>query len=798
MGNSVKNAIGGHNNSFFHARFAAIVVIILFGVFVQGTFAATAASASMESPPPPEVEYNPEFRQTSLFVANSDALSSSITGGEQSSSHNFPIGSFSNPSDGPIMSTEQFVRNTSIGGEDWQFSLWVSGSGSVDIDLSVMIDGNEIDQVNSGDFTLSASKSQVTFSGMELPEIINNESVISLQWTVNSNAFPGTSSNCEAFWGTAEVPSNFSFSAAMIQVDAPYLVSKGVSVTSDQSDYARENVEWAAQVRWGLDESQINFSTYELYVTEGEHFRSFSVESSESYSYESTILYWKIDVEHGEQLSANVMFNDTSGNQYQSGQSTELFVGDGPSLLGSGTIAILYLLTLPALIVVGIWLRKRYYSLVDAAEELGHGPKNISDLPKMLTIGAFLVMGIANAMVLYSFHSRKLGASEDLVLLHGGLLILTYGISGPLWGALADRIGRRKQILGISLTGAAAVMLAFPWAPLELFIPLTLIQTTLFGSSRIAFAVGTEWFPEHKGEFIGMLYAVSSLFAAASSMANGWLYKYLLDSNGVSSAMLGAITLSIPMLAIAAYLVRHLEGEEFTLPIWQIKGEEGPTPRGEGTGRLSAMMSALRELFTFESKWPKFVMAGVLLVAIPRGAVVLTTLRYLEIVGFDIDFSGLLEAWAVLAVLVLYAVIGKICDSIGAQNVLLWSALAYGTLWSIYSIGLPPFLAVFIFVIPVYPMLLVSNDSLLARFTTEKERNRGMGVAGAVALAGQAVGIAIGYVLMNGFLGKGMSELDAYHMTYRVNILFWVIAVAGTWWLAKTISNNASDSSDAS
>ena len=782
----MSNSVSVGQKPTTRTRFSSLLALLLFTIIVLGALPSSASALQNELPPPPEVEYNPSYRLTSIFATESDSLSGSVSGAEQSYSHTFPLGSVSSPSDGPLMSTGQFVRNTSVGGEDWQFSLWASGSGSVDIDLSLKIDGEEIDQVNSGEVTLSSTKTEVILSGMELPDTIYNGSIISIQWTVNSNAFPGTNSNCEVFWGTSEVPTNFTFFAAMLQIDAPFLLDKGQAYSSDESEYARKNVEWAAQARWGLDENQIDLNTLELNITEGDGYRLFKVNNADNVEYQSMYLHWQIDVENGEQLSANVMLTDSSNNQYQSGQTIALFVGDGPSILSSGTKAILYLLTLPALVVVGLWLRKRYYSLIEAGNELGHGPENPADFPRMLAVGAFLVMGIANAMVLYSFHSRKLGASEDMVLLHGGLLILTYGISGPIWGALADRIGRRKQILSFTLIGSAAVMIAFPWAPLEIFIPLTLIQTALFGSSRIAFAVGTEWFPEHNGEFIGMLYAIASLFAAASSMANGWLYKSLLDSSGSSAAMLGSVALSIPMLAIAAFLVFKLEGVEFTLPVWQINGEEEPETTTKLT--IKEKLGIITGLFSFESKWPRMVMLGVLLVAIPRGAVVLTTLRYLEVVGFDIDFSGLLEAWAVLAVLVLYAVIGKVCDAIGAQNVLLWSAITYGVLWSIYSIGLPPFWAVFVFVIPIYPMLLVSNDSLLARFTTEKERNRGMGVAGAVALAGQAVGIAIGYVLMKSFLEKGMSELDAYHMTYRVNILFWIIAIGATWWLGRRIT----------
>ncbi|PXF19041.1 MAG: hypothetical protein CXX75_03010, partial [Methanobacteriota archaeon] len=88
---------------------------------------------------------------------------------------------------------------------------------------------------------------------------------------------------------------------------------------------------------------------------------------------------------------------------------------------------------------------------------------------------------------------------------------------------------------------------------------------------------------------------------------------------------------------------------------------------------------------------------------------------------------------------------------------------------------------------PIYPMLLVSDDALMARFTTARERNRGLGMAGATALVGQALGIALGYLLMGYFLDSGMANLDAYHWTYRANILLWIAAIGCTWWLSQRL-----------
>jgi len=451
------------------------------------------------------------------------------------------------------------------------------------------------------------------------------------------------------------------------------------------------------------------------------------------------------------------------------------------SVISANLLSVLYLLTLPLMGGIGLWLRGRYRTIAAIA-----GPSQPGDLPRLLLAGALLVMGINTALVMYSFHSRQLGAREDLVLLHTGLLALTVGGCGSLWGAAADRWGQRRKMMLAALGGAALLALLFPWLSLEAFMTASMLQVGLLSSARLAFAAVTEWYPDRKGEAIGLLYAVASLVSALVALAAGQIYDRLLDARGASDAMLGLAALMVPLLVLAAWLVLRLRGDEFTRPAWAVRGA-APVTAGAAPSGITARLAGLRQLFAFESRWPPLILLCVLLVAMPRGAVVLTSLRYFEVRGADVDFSALLEAWAVLMVLILYAVIGKVCDRMGAERVLLWSALAYGGLWSLFALGLPLSVAIIIFVIPVYPMLLVSDDALLARFTTARERNRGLGMAGATALIGQALGIALGYLLMGYFLDSGMADLDAYHWTYRANILLWATAIGCTWWLSQKL-----------
>ena len=750
--------------------------------------------SSAEEVTPPDQPYEPQIRTTVLFAEGQDSLSPSLKERPETSNHDFPLGAGSSASAGPTLTTPSFLRQAPTGSDEWNFSLWASGSGAVDIDLFLYIDGTELEQVNSGVIDLSEEPLRVDFAGANLPENISLDQTLSIRWEVSSQELPFiTSSSCTIHWGSVDTPTNLTIEAGMYQFDQPYLESSGTPFRGDSENYSRSDVLWAVQARWALSEEQFEEGTIQLNIYDNGRIEQIAP-TEWGVKSDGGVYKWLIEEwDDGVILSAEVAWNDTSGFSGESGRLTIMMDERGPSIVGGDTMRILYLLTFPMFAVIAWWLRGRYLSLLLTTDEDGEGPSHTEDLARMLSIGAFLVMGAGNALVLYSFHSRQLGAGEDMVVLHTGLLALSYGISGPFWGSIADRWGRRKEMLTITLGLSIAILIPLAFVPLGAFIGLTVLQTILFGSSRVAFAVGTEWYPRHKGEFIGLLYAVASLFAALAAMLGGKIYDILLDSQSASMAMLGVSIFSAVMLSLAVLQVKKLQGEEFILPFWKLRGEVVEEKVMEGWGDKIAV---LRHLFRFESKWPLLVMLVVLLVAMPRGAVVLTSLRYFEVVGFDVDFSTLLEAWAVLAVLFLYAAIGRVCDNLGAERVLLWSALAYGTLWSIFSIGLPPMIAVMVFVIPIYPMLLVSNDALLARFTTDKERNRGLGMAGAVALAGQSLGIALGYLLMRLFLDSGMSDIDAYHTTYRVNILLWIVAVFATWRLFGMISAESEDSAD--
>jgi len=747
-------------------------------------FISPLASAVQDEVLPPEIDYEPPVRQISLFAWGQDSLHAELIEQETTSTHNFPIGAVSFSSPGPALYTKGFIRDSPLGSEDWNLSLWASGNGGVNIDLEIFLDGTSIDEVNSGNIDLNEVPQKVDFTGSNLPENISKDQTIGIQWTVNSGAIPLIEqSDCTIHWGSESTPTNLSISAGMYQIDDPYLESEGTPFRGEHENYSRTEVIWAVQVRWALGEEQLDQDTLVLHAIDGYEERIISPTEDGTTSEGGVYRFEFEEWNDGVILTAHVMWNDSSGYVGKTEQVVIHMDEKGPSILSSGLKSTLFYLTIPILIGVGFWLMGRFRTLEEKAKELGHGPRKEGDLKRLIIATTFLIAGINNALILYSFHTRELGASEDVVILHLALLAFALGSFGPLWGAIADKWGHRKQMMTFGVGGAALLMLSFPFLPLEAYIIASTVQVALFATVRVGVAVGTEWFPEQKGEFLGVLYAFASFAAAVGSMVCSRLYVWLLPM-GTTYAMLGIVVVSVPALFFGAWMVNRFEGDEFSWPVWMLRAEKKPEPVKV---TMNEKLGMILGIFRFKSKWALLCLLGVLLVAIPRGAVVLTALRYLEVVGFDVDFTGLLEAWAVIAVLVLYAVIGKVCDDRGPQTVLLWSAAAYGTLWSIFSIGLPPMLAVLIFVVPIYPMLLVSNDALMAKFTTEEERNRGIGMASMVAFIGQSIGILAGFFVLGYLITGGQTDIVAYEMFYRANVPLWILAIAFTYMLAKRI-----------
>jgi len=708
---------------------------------------------------------------TVLFNASGNnqlSTSGQVTSGSES-------GNVGGPLSGTIrasFSSLPLLHDLTPTNDEWSASMYLSGTGNVWMKVILETNTGILGEVDSGPVTLNGNFQRLlVFGDGFTTAIIPEDSTLTITYEVRGN----TPANINMRWGEEATPSALTVEGDFVKPTDVRISDSGEVFDDDVGDYGRRNIIIFADIETKVDLTDM-MANVVLWVKDGENefeVLGAQVEGEEGYY----TLHWNIEeVGNGSNISVVVAWLDSEGIVHSDSTVWEWVfpVSEQESLLSQEALHWLQLSTMPLLLVIAYWLLRRNRSFCSEDEkidELDH--RAFSSL--IFSACCFFIAALNIMFFIINHHIRNLGAEESQIILHLGVLALVFGATGPFWGRIADRTGQRRRL--VKMAGIGGIAMSLLMAPLGLwpFFVISVLLMALLGVQRLHFALASEWFPEGRGEAIGILYAFGYLATAAFAVINGSIYSWLgIWATCITSAVLIAIG-TISFLRIDIDRIDRAP-ESATLPV-----------------------ATIGQILKFDSKWVKWCLLGAFLVAIPRGAVVLTSPRYIEVRGFDIGMTSLFESWAIIALIFLYVVVGWICDRHGAQRVLFASALGYGLLWSIFSMGLPPWFSVAIYLIPIVPLLLVSNDALLSKFTNLKERNRGIGMAGAAAYVGQALGIGLVVALMTWFESRGMSDLDVYHYAYRSNIPLFALAVIVTWWLARSMrteSISAGNTSD--
>jgi FSR family fosmidomycin resistance protein-like MFS transporter len=140
--------------------------------------------------------------------------------------------------------------------------------------------------------------------------------------------------------------------------------------------------------------------------------------------------------------------------------------------------------------------------------------------------------------------------SDLSVGFHLGLLTLLGILSGPVMGAISDRIGRRAVILS-GLIATSALMYAFLWADEgpALTVTLALLGTVLFSVNSIMTAAAMDAVERGtEGSAVAMLFTGGAVVGAVSPVIAGWV-----NGNwGFSGVILYAATIVAVASVIAA------------------------------------------------------------------------------------------------------------------------------------------------------------------------------------------------------------------------------------------------------
>ncbi|MCS5585543.1 MAG: M14 family zinc carboxypeptidase, partial [Pseudomonadales bacterium] len=201
---------------------------------------------------------------------------------------------------------------------------------------------------------------------------------------------------------------------------------------------------------------------------------------------------------------------------------TYVTASDSVGALSPTMVLTLQLSTIPIFGAILTWIIHKARRLDQEQEEEVEGRWHTF----AWTLGAAGAFGgvITGAWYLFSYHTRILGGAESLVVLHVGMIVVGMGIGATIYGTIADRIGKRKEMLiGTALVNIV-LYLIHPFLGLIPFLIVSTLQGMSLGVARLLFSMVTEIFPDAKSESIGLMHAVTWAIASIAVLLMGKLY----------------------------------------------------------------------------------------------------------------------------------------------------------------------------------------------------------------------------------------------------------------------------------
>jgi len=137
------------------------------------------------------------------------------------------------------------------------------------------------------------------------------------------------------------------------------------------------------------------------------------------------------------------------------------------------------------------------------------------------------IMGFAFALPFAPYYMQELGVTDPArlriwVAVFAAATPLSLAIFSPIWGALADRYGRRAMLLRANLAGAVVLVLMGTVRSVEALVFLRLMQGVFTGTMTAAQAMVASDTPDHRsGVALGTLSAAVFSGAMVGSFVGG-------------------------------------------------------------------------------------------------------------------------------------------------------------------------------------------------------------------------------------------------------------------------------------
>ena len=339
---------------------------------------------------------------------------------------------------------------------------------------------------------------------------------------------------------------------------------------------------------------------------------------------------------------------------------------------------------------------------------------------------AQLLNGVGYGMIfpVAAFYGEKAGLGPALITLLVAAHPLARLVSAPLWGRLADRVGRRPVLLtGIALQAAGHLVFGLSGNALGLGLGRALTGLGAADAVAAAAITGDLTPVEHRARAFGLLRAASGLGTLGGPVLGGLLGLWDLRLPGLAAGL--ACLVNLVQVALRCPETRHTTTSAGgLLPPWAALGMAAIAAGAIGMAEAVAPLAAEHVLvptLTLPAGWT------------PSQAGVLVTV-------------GIILAWGVTTAIFDGALSARIVERLGERPALAFGLLAWAVAFSltppVYRIGVVPgAFAVMLTAIPV-SITSVALVTWVSRRAGRDAQGRATGALTAAAAVGEFVGPA--------------------------------------------------------
>jgi multidrug resistance protein len=341
----------------------------------------------------------------------------------------------------------------------------------------------------------------------------------------------------------------------------------------------------------------------------------------------------------------------------------------------------------------------------------------------ILLLTVFLqLLGFGIVLPLLPYYGRSLGVGGAAIGALFAAYSLTQFLLAPLWGALADRFGRRPVLLASIGWGVAAYLLfalAQTYALLLLSRVLAGLSAAVIGVSQAYLADRTD--PDERARGMGLLGAAFGMGFVVGPALGAVLSHWGFDVPGYVAAALAAVNLALAVRWLPESLPPDRRAESVSpRPVWR----RGGTPR---TGLASVFAILFLTTAAFSILYPVF------------------PLFLQERMGFGPMQAGILfSLMGLVAALVQGGALGRLAAWAGERPLLRAGALLMGL--GLGVLPLPFVESQAILVLVLLPMALgfaVTTpvaQALLSRLSSPSEQASNLGVGQSMTSLARACG----------------------------------------------------------